>query len=78
MEAKQAFNLYEPCGLKTQEISKMELATEKQVAFIENLLKRLNRETSIDLNTVQKTEASTMIDDLLRELSKQTLEAADV
>jgi len=68
----------QPRGLKAQEISKMELATEKQVDYIKALLKRLKKETAIDTNILQKSEASNMIDELLSELSEQTLEAADV
>jgi len=56
----------------------MELATEKQVDYIKALLKRLKKETAIDMNILQKSEASNMIDELLSELSEQTLEAADV
>lgn len=56
----------------------MELATEKQVAYIKDLLKRMKKETGIDWNTLQKSEASDMIDELLRELSKNALEAVDV
>ena len=56
----------------------MELATEKQVDYIKALLNRLKKETTIDMNILQKSEASNMIDELLGELSEQTLEAADV